>query len=96
MGEFGTKYAASQPTKNHGRNTIPKKWFHKKQENHAIIYNMVDELHMFESKKVSAVNHEGQEFLESDYGYNDLYQEENMSLDETKEKMEWRKRVLEY
>ena len=43
---------------------------------------------MFESKKVSAVNHEGQEFLESDYGYNDLYQEENMSLDETKEKME--------
>ena len=46
LGEFLTKYAADQPTKNRGSNTIPKKGFHKKQENHTIIDNMVDELHM--------------------------------------------------
>ena len=47
---------------------------------------MVDELHMVESKKVSAINHEAPEFLESDYYANSLYQVENKSLDETKEK----------
>ena len=51
---------------------------------------------MFESKKVSAINHEAPGFLESDYNENDLYQLENMSLDETEEKIEWRKRALEY
>ena len=34
--------------------------------------------------------------MESDYDANDLYQVENMSLDETKEKMECCKRALEY
>ena len=39
------------PTNNHGSNPIPRKVFQKKQENHTIIENMVDELHMVESKK---------------------------------------------
>ena len=56
---------------------------------------MVDEIRMVESKKGNAVNHEALEFLESDYDENDLYQVENMSLDDTKEKIEWSKRVLE-
>ena len=56
---------------------------------------MVDELHMVESKKISVINHEAPWFLESGYDANDLYQVENMNLDETKEKMEWRKRALE-
>ena len=43
---------------------------------------------MVESKKVSAVNHEAPIFLESDYYENDLYQVENTSLDDTREKME--------
>ena len=51
---------------------------------------------MVESQKVSAVNNEALEFLESDYNENNLYQVENMSLDETEEKIEWNKRVLEY
>ena len=42
---------------------------------------------MTESKKVSAVNHEAQELLESDYDGNDLYQVGYTSLDETKEKI---------
>ena len=43
---------------------------------------------MTESKKVSAVNHEATECLESDYDENNLYQVENMSIDETKENIE--------
>ena len=33
------------------------------------------------------MNHEAPEFIESDYDANDLYQVENMSLDETKVKI---------
>ena len=51
---------------------------------------------MVESKKLNAVNHEAPEFLESYYNENDLYQVENMSLDETRETFEWNKRALEY
>ena len=58
LGEFGTKYAVAQPTKNRRINPMPKKGYQKKQENRAIIDNTVDELHMVESKNVSAVNHE--------------------------------------
>ena len=43
---------------------------------------------MVESKKVSAVNQEAPAFLESDYDENNMNQVENMSLDETKEKIE--------
>ena len=63
LGKFGTKYAAANPTKNRGRNPTPKKGYHKKQYNHDIIDNMVDEIHMVESNKVSAVNHEAPELL---------------------------------
>ena len=45
---------------------------------------------------MNAVNHEALEFWESDYDENNLYQVENMSLGEAKEKIEWRKRALEY
>ena len=41
---------------------------------------------MIESKKVSAVNHELPDFLESDYDANNLYQVEKIGLDKTKEK----------
>ena len=58
LGEFGTKYYAAQHTNNRGRDPIPKKRLQKKQENQTIINNMLDELCMVESKKVSAVNHE--------------------------------------
>ena len=63
LGEFETKYAAAYPGKDRGSNPIPSKRFQKKQDNHTIINNVVDELHMIESKKVNAVNHEALEFL---------------------------------
>ena len=48
------------------------------------------------TQKVSATNHEAPEFLDSDYDRNDLYEVEKMSLEEIKEKLDWRKRVFEY
>ena len=57
---------------------------------------MVDEIRIIESKKVSAINNEAPEFLESEYNENDLDEVENMSLDETKEKNELRKSLIEY
>ena len=45
-------------------------------------------------KKVSSAR-ESPDFLDFDYDDKDLYQVEGMSLEETKEKLEWRKRALE-
>ena len=86
LDEFGTKYDAAQTSKDHGSDPIPRKRLWKKQENHTIINNVVDELRMIESKKASAVNNETQDVFESDYDENGLYQVENMSIDETKGK----------
>ena len=47
-------------------------------------------------KKLSAVNHVATEFWKNDYDDNDLYHLENINLDESKGKMELRKRVFEY
>ena len=57
------------------------------QENNAIINNVVDEILLNQTKKVSSAR-EAQEFLDSDYDDDYLYQIENMSLKETKEKLE--------
>ena len=56
----------------------------------------MDEILLNGTKKVSAGNHEATEFWENDYDENDLYQVENISLNETKEKLEWRKHAFEY
>ena len=47
-------------------------------------------------QKLSATNHEAPEFLDSDYDANDLYQVDKMSLEETKEIFDRRKRTFEY
>ena len=43
---------------------------------------------MIETKRVSAVNNEAPDLLKIVYNENDLYQVENMSLDDTKELIE--------
>ena len=48
------------------------------------------------TQKVSATNNEAPEFLDSDYDANDLYEVEKMSLEETKENLDWSKRAFEY
>ena len=69
--------------------------FNRQQENNAIVNNTVDEILLTENQKVSAAR-EAPEFLDSDYDENDLYQVYKMSLEETKEKLDWRKRAFEY
>ena len=54
----------------------------------------MDEIIIDETQKVSAAK-ESPGFLESNYGETELYQVENMSLEETKEKLKWRKRAFE-
>ena len=56
-------------------------------ENNVIINNVVDEIRLNETQKVST-EREAPEFLDSDFDENDLYQDEKMSLKETKEKLE--------
>ena len=68
-----------QPSLLRTAGTTPyQKRFQKNHENHAIINNAVDELLIYETKILSAVNHEAPEFLEKYYNENDLYQLENM------------------
>ena len=62
-------------------------------ENSAIINNLVDEILLNKTQKVSAVR-KAPEFLDSDCGDNDLYQVEKMNLEDTKEKIERHKRVF--
>ena len=71
------------------------KGFRKKQENNAIINKVMDDILLNEQRIVSTVNHEATGFLENDDDENDLYQVENMSIDETKEFFDWCKRALE-
>ena len=87
MGDFGNKYANSRPTKDRGRNPVPRKCFNRKQENNSIVNNSVDEILLPENQKVSAVR-ESLEFLDSDYDEHDVYQVDKMSLEDTKEKLD--------
>ena len=64
-------------------------------ENNAIINNVVDEILLNETQKVSA-EREAPEFLDSGFDDNGLYQVGKMILEETKDKLEWHKRAFEY
>ena len=94
LGYFGAKYSKCKPTKDHGNNPIPRKKNNRQPENNAIINNVVDEIPLNETQKVSAAR-EAPEFLESDCDENNIYQVEKISLEETKEKIEQRKRAFE-
>ena len=95
LGDFGTKYANSSPTKDCGSIPVPR-FLNRHQENNAIFNNAVDEIILNETQKVSDTNHEAPEFLDSDYDANNLYQVDKMSLEDTKKKLDWRKRAFEY
>ena len=94
LGDFGTKYAKSRPTKGHSSSPVPRKRIKRHQENKSIVNNAVDEILL--TQKVSATNHEALEFLDSDYDAKDLYEVEKMSLEETEENIDWIKRAFEY
>ena len=53
------------------------------------------EILLNETQQGSAVR-EAPEFLDSDCDENDLYQVEKTSIEETREKLEWRKSAFEF
>ena len=87
LGEFGTKYAKSESTKDHSNHLVPRNYFNRQQESNAIANNVVDDILLHETQKVSAAK-EASEFLDYDCDENCLYQVERMSLEETKEILE--------
>ena len=64
-------------------------------ENNAIINNMVDDILINETQKVSA-ERKAPGFLNSGCNENDLYQVDKISLEESKEKIERRRAEFEY
>ena len=86
LGGFSYKYAISRPTKDyrHYRANINK--LNRKKENNAFVKQLVSVILLQENIKVSA--EEAHENIESYFDDNDLYQIENMSLDDKKENIE--------
>ena len=72
---------------------MPREKINRQLENSTIINNVVNDILLNETQKVSYVR-ESPEFLGSDYDENDIYQDERMSLEDTKNKLEWRKRAF--
>ena len=53
------------------------------------------EILLDESQKVSAKNNKAPELMDSEYNADNLYKVDKMSLEETKEKLDWRKSAFE-
>ena len=81
--------------RNHGNHLVPRENFNRHMSNNAIINNVVDEILLNETQKVSAAR-EAPEFFDSDCDEKNLYQVEKISLEETKGKLEWSKREFEF
>ena len=63
-------------------------------ENNGIINNVVDEILLNETQKVSAAR-EAPDVLDSDCDENNIYWVQKISLERTKKKLEWRKSTFE-
>ena len=65
---------------------MPRNEFNRQKEDNAIVNSTADGILLYENEKVSAVK-ESPESFESDFDDNKIYQIENMSLEDTKEKL---------
>ena len=83
LGDCGSKYVKSRPTKDRRQNTAPRKKFNRQQENNAIVNSTMDEILLQKNQKVNNEK-EAHENVESDFDESELYQIDNMSLDDTK------------
>ena len=83
MGFFGSKYAKSRPTKDHDNDNKNRNKFNRHQDNNAIVKQSVDGILHQENNKVSA-EEEVHKNTKSDFDENNLYQVDNMSLDDKK------------
>ena len=61
--DFGAKYAKGKPTKDHGNNPVPKKTFNRQKGNNSIVNNVVDEILLNETQRLSAAR-EAPKFLD--------------------------------
>ena len=53
LGNFGSKYIKSRPTKDHGQTPVPGKKFNRQNNNNGILNSAVDEIILHENNKVS-------------------------------------------
>ena len=72
----------SGTTKDHMHYTIKINKFNRNQQNNAIVNSTVDEILLKEKRKVSA-EREAPENIESHFDENEMYQIDNMSLEDT-------------
>ena len=49
LGDFGSKYVKSRPTKDHGNDPLPGNKFNRQQDNNDIVHNSVDEILLHEN-----------------------------------------------
>ena len=87
LGDFGSKYVKIIPTKDLRNDPVPRNKCNRKKENNDFVNSAVDEILLHENEKVSAAR-EAHENVDSDFDDNKIYQIDNMSLEETKEKLE--------
>ena len=87
MEDFGSKYSKRTPSKDCGHDPETRNKFNREQENYAIYNHAVGKIFLQKINKVSA-EAEGRENNESYIDENDIYQIDNISLDEKKEKIE--------
>ena len=90
LGDFDYKYAKSRSTKYHGENLTNINKIKRQQENNAIVNSAMYEILLEEKQKLSAKKG-SYENIESDIDGNELYQIDNISLEDTKVKLELRK-----
>ena len=83
MGYFGSKYAKIRPTKYRRQDPVNRKKINRQQENSTIVNRAVNEILLYENQKASAEKR-ARENNESDFDESELYQIDNMSLDDTK------------
>ena len=78
MGEFGSKYSKISPTKDRGNDPLTKNKFNRNQENNDIVNHALDDIIPQEAlrKKLKTID--------SEINDNNLYQIDNISLDEKK------------
>ena len=85
MGDFGSKYSKSTPTKDLGYEPTTKKKIGRQKENYSNFQHAVYEIILWENKKLSA-EAESYYNIDSEINENDIYYIDNMSLDEKKRK----------
>ena len=83
LADFGSKYSKIRPTKECWHGTATKNKFNRKKENNAIVNHTLDDIILQENNKLSA---EAKSHKKIDYEIdeNNLYEIDNISLDETK------------